>query len=213
MTTDHDEDRVVAALLGAVPSPNGGPGDPDGATARRERLARAADRDGLLDVTYRCVDSPVGGLLVACTGEGLVRVAFEAEGHDTVLAELAATVSPRILRSELRTDAVAAQLEEYFAGRRRTFDLAVDLRGVAGFRRSVLAHLVDIPYGTTESYASVAAAVGNPGAVRAAGSACARNPVPVVVPCHRVVRSDGSFGRYLGGPEAKAALLAIEAAA
>ena len=178
--------------------------------ALHERLEARADVDGLLDISYRSVDSPFGSLLVAVTPAGLVRVAFELEDHDAVLAALAAAVSPRILRSGRRTDDVARQLDEYFAGRRRAFDLPVDLRLVGGFRRAVVTHLRDIAYGTTESYATVAAAAGNPRAVRAAGSACAHNPIPVVVPCHRVVRSDGSLGQYLGGADTKAALLALE---
>lgn len=177
----------------------------------RKRLTADADAQGLLDVAYRTVDSPFGALLVAATSAGVVRVAFEREGHDTVLEELADSVSPRILRSGRRTDDVARQLDEYFAGRRRTFEVDVDLQLVHGFRREVIAHLADIGYGTTASYAAVAIAVGNPTAVRAVGSACAHNPVPVVLPCHRVVRSDGSIGQYLGGVETKAALLAMEA--
>ena len=181
--------------------------------ALRNRLDAAAETEGLLDVAYRTVDSPFGPLLVAATTAGVVRVAFEREGHDTVLEHLAGSVSPRILRSGRRTDAVARQLDEYFAGRRRTFELDVDLQLVHGFRRDVIAHLADIDYGSTASYAAVARAVGSPAAVRAVGSACSHNPVPVVLPCHRVVRSDGSLGQYLGGAETKAALLAMEAAA
>lgn len=179
----------------------------------RARLAVDADTEGLLDIAYRTVDSPFGPLLVAATTHGVVRVAFEREGHDRVLDQLAGTVSPRMLRSGRRTDAVARQLDEYFAGRRRRFDVDVDLQLVHGFRREVIAHLAAIDYGSTSSYAAVARAVGSPAAVRAVGSACARNPVPVVLPCHRVVRSDGSLGQYLGGAETKAALLAMEAAA
>ena len=178
-----------------------------------DRLAEAADREGLLDLAYRTVDSPIGPLLLAATAEGLVRVGFEREGHDAVLARLAAQISPRILRSPRRLDGVARQLDEYFTGRRRRFEVPVDLRLAHGFRRTVLTHLQAIPYGVTESYAAVARAAGNPPAVRAVGSACAHNPVPLVVPCHRVVRSDGAIGQYLGGPEAKRALLAMEAAA
>ncbi len=162
-----------------------------------------AERDGLLDVAYRTVDSPLGPLLLAATTAGLVRVAFEGEGHDAVLAALAGAVSPRVLPPRRRLDATARQLDEYFAGRRRAFDVPVDLRLAHGFRRDVLVHLRDIPYGTTESYAIVARAAGSPNAVRAAGTACATNPVPLVVPCHRVVRSDGSIGQYRGGVEAK----------
>jgi methylated-DNA-[protein]-cysteine S-methyltransferase len=176
------------------------------------RLTVRADREDLLDLAYRTVDSPYGSLLVAATPVGLVRVAFPQEDHDEVLATLAETVSPRILESGTRTDEVARQLDEYFAGRRRSFDLDVDLRLVDGFRRTVIAHLSDIAYGTTQSYASVAQLAGNPRAVRAVGSACSHNPIPVVLPCHRVVRSDGSLGQYLGGAEAKATLIALEAA-
>jgi len=177
------------------------------------RLEREAERDGLLDIAYRVVDSPVGPLLLAATGQGLVRVAFGVEDHDAVLATLAQRVSPRILRSPARTDEVARQLEEYFTGRRRAFDVPLDRRLSNGFRRSVQDHLTRIGYGSTESYAQVAAAAGSPRAVRAVGSACATNPLPVVVPCHRVLRSDGSLGGYVGGLEAKHALLALESAA
>lgn len=188
------------------------PADADRLVALHRRLVADADAAGLLDVAYRTVDSPVGTLLVAATGAGIVRVAFESEGPEDVLAELAATVSPRILAGGDRLDDAARQLDEYFAGARRTFDLAVDLRLATGFRREVLDHLRRIPFGRTASYAEVAAATGRPRAVRAVGTACGRNPVPVVVPCHRVVRSDGTTGGYRGGPVAKAALLALEAA-
>jgi methylated-DNA-[protein]-cysteine S-methyltransferase len=186
----------------------------DAATLGRLRaeLARRADDEGILDVAYRSIDSPLGPLLVAATPDGLVRVAFADEGHDEVLDALADAISPRLLEAPHRLDTVAAQLDQYFGGRRRTFDLAVDLRLASGFRRRVLAHLREIPFGTTQSYAAVARAVGSPNAVRAAGTACATNPVPVVVPCHRVVRSDGSIGQYRGGVEAKRTLLALEAA-
>jgi methylated-DNA-[protein]-cysteine S-methyltransferase len=186
----------------------------DAATMERLRtvLGTRADRAGLLDVAYRVVDSPLGPLLLAATPNGLVRVAFDGEGHDAVLAALADDVSPRVLRAPGRLDPAARQLEEYFEGCRRAFDVPIDLRLAHGFRRGVLEHLRSIPYGGTESYATVARAVGSPRAVRAAGSACASNPVPVVVPCHRVVRSDGSIGRYRGGSDAKRLLLALEAA-
>nr|WP_090343964.1 methylated-DNA--[protein]-cysteine S-methyltransferase [Mycolicibacterium malmesburyense]CRL75190.1 methylated-DNA--protein-cysteine methyltransferase [Mycolicibacterium malmesburyense] len=188
--------------------------NPDADTLDRlhSRLEHTADDDGVLDIAYRTIDSPVGPLLLAATTVGLVRVAFDIEGHDDVLNRLAQTVSPRILRAPDRLDAVARQLDEYFAKRRTAFELPVDLRLAAGFRRSVIEHLRDIGYGRRESYASVAAAVGNPRAVRAVGSACAHNPLPVVIPCHRVVRSDGSAGQYVGGPRAKSTLLGLEAA-
>lgn len=173
----------------------------------------AATADGLVDVAYRTVDSPVGELLLAGTPEGLLRVAFASEGLDAVLEQLATSVSPRVLRAPGRLDAAARELEEYFAGRRRVFDLPLDFRLAKGFRLEVLAHLPEIGYGHTASYAAVAAMTSSPRAVRAVGTACARNPLPLVVPCHRVVRSDGSQGAYLGGTEAKALLLAMEAAA
>jgi methylated-DNA-[protein]-cysteine S-methyltransferase len=177
----------------------------------RARLADQADSDGLLDVAYRTMDSPVGSLLLAATPAGLVRVAFECENHDDVLVELSTAISPRILRSSRRVDDVARQIEEYFARRRRHFEVPVDLQLSKGFRRAVLTHLMEIPYGERESYTVVARSAGNPRAVRAAGSACATNPIPLVVPCHRVVRSDGTYGQYRGGPEAKQLLLTMEA--
>jgi methylated-DNA-[protein]-cysteine S-methyltransferase len=177
-----------------------------------QRLGRDADDAGLLDIAYRTVDSPVGSLLVAATTVGVLRVAFDVQDHAAVLAELAGAVSPRILRAPARLDPVARQLDEYFAKRRTRFDVDVDLRLAGGFRKSVIEHLRDIAYGRTESYATVAAAVGSPRAVRAVGTACALNPVPLVIPCHRVVRSDGSPGQYAGGADAKTALLRLEAA-
>lgn len=176
----------------------------------RERLARAADTDGLLDVAYRTVDSPIGGLLLAATETGLVRVAFESEGFDAVLEHLGRRLSPRVLRAPARLDAAAHELEEYFAGTRHAFDLALDLALTAGFRRSVVAHLPGIGYGRTASYAAVAALAGSPRATRAVGTACAHNPLPLVVPCHRVVRSDGSLGQYRGGAATKRWLLDLE---
>jgi methylated-DNA-[protein]-cysteine S-methyltransferase len=189
------------------------PAEPDVDDGHRATLAARAERDDLLDVAYRTVDSPFGPLLLAATPVGLVRVAFEREDHDAVLAALSDAISPRVLRSGRGTDAAARQIEEYLAGRRRRFDVPVDLQLVHGFRRTVIARLGDIPYDTTESYGALARAAGSPSAVRAVGSACSHNPVPLVLPCHRVVRSDGSIGQYLGGTEAKAALLALEAAA
>ena len=177
-----------------------------------ERLAGRAAAQGILDVAYRTVDTPVGTLLHAATETALIRVAYETEGHDEVLATLAARISPRILHAPGRLDAAARELDEYFAGRRRGFDLPLDLSLSTGFRRLVLDRLSDIAYGHTVSYAAVAAAAGNPRAVRAAATACRTNPLPVVVPCHRVVRSDGSVGGYVGGPAAKQTLLRLEAA-
>lgn len=196
------------ALLGALPLVD------EEANARlHARLAAAAEKSGILDVAYRTVDTPVGTLLLAATDQGLVRVAYPREGEDAVLQKLADAVSPRVLHAPGRLDEVARELEEYFGGRRTTFDLSLDLRLAHGFRRTVLGHLPAIAYGHTESYGEVAAAVGNPRAVRAVGTACATNPLPVVVPCHRVVRSDGSMGGYAGGAEAKRTLLSLESAA
>jgi methylated-DNA-[protein]-cysteine S-methyltransferase len=178
--------------------------------ALHAKLTVAAQDAGLLDVAYRTWDGPLGPLLLAATPVGLVRVAFAAQGHDAALVSLAARVSPRVLEAPARLDPVARQLDEYFAGRRHRFEVAVDLRLLDGFRRTVVEHLGDIGYGRTASYAELAATAGSPRAVRAVGTACALNPVPLVLPCHRVVRSDGSAGRYAGGAEAKQFLLDLE---
>lgn len=163
-----------------------------------------------IDVAHRTVASPVGDLLLAATEAGLVRVAFAAEDHDAVLATLAQRVGPRIAHCPARLDAVTGQLDDYFAGSRHDVDVPVDLRLAQGFRRTVVQQLRRIGYGERTSYAEVASAVGSPGAVRAVGTACARNPLPVVIPCHRVVRSDGSPGQYAGGAAAKVLLLEFE---
>lgn len=189
-----------------------GPPPTDDDLARlRTRLADRAGDEGLLDIAYRTVDSPVGTLLLAATPAGLVRVAYEREGLDDVLARLADRVSPRILRAPQRLENAAQQLDEYFTRHRTRFDLTLDLRLATGFRRSVLSYLPAIAYGETATYGSVAAAVNNPNAVRAVGTACATNPLPLVIPCHRVVRSGGQLGGYIGGTEAKHQLLELEA--
>ena len=187
----------------------------DEGTMRRlhGRLVREAQTEGLLDVAYRTIDSPVGPLLLAATAKGLVRVAYQCEDHEKVLERLARDLSPRLLHAPARLDAAAKEIDEYFAGLRRGFELPVDLSLARGFRRLVLARLREIGYGQTASYAAIAVAAGNPKAVRAVGTACATNPIPVVVPCHRVVRTDGSIGQYVGGVEAKRTLLTLEAAA
>ena len=174
------------------------------------RLEDAAERDEMLDIAYRTIETPVGRLLLAATAKGLVRVAYDSEDHDRVLDRLATQLSPRILRTPKRLDSAARELDEYFEGARTRFDLRLDFSLASGFRRDVLMHLTEIGYGRTESYAQVATAAGSPRAVRAVGTACAMNPLPVVVPCHRVVRSDGSLGGYLGGLEAKRTLLKLE---
>lgn len=180
-------------------------------TRLHDQLVAAADADQLLDVAYRTVDSPVGTLLLAATDQGVVRVAYQLEHHDQVLQTLAERVSPRILYAPRRLDQVARQLAEYFEGERREFVLPLDFRLAHGFRREVLGRLRMINYGRTESYSQVAAATGHPRAVRAVGTACATNPLPVIVPCHRVLRSDGKLGGYIGGLQTKAALLSLEA--
>lgn len=186
---------------------------PTDLTGLHRLLEVRAEQEGLLDVAYRTVDSPVGPLLLAATPTGLVRVAYEREDFDTVLTHLAGRLGPRVLLAPQRLDPAARQLEEYFAGSRTRFDLALDPSLSSGFRGRVHAYLPQIGYGHTQSYGEVAAQVGNPRAVRAVGSACATNPLPVVVPCHRVLRSDGGLGGYLGGAAAKSALLALEHAA
>ncbi|WP_026540998.1 methylated-DNA--[protein]-cysteine S-methyltransferase [Paenarthrobacter nicotinovorans] len=209
MTLDPTTDRLdVLSLLEPLDA-----GLEPALESLRARLARDAQLTHTLDVAYRVVDSPVGKLLLAATDRGIVRVAFDVENHSEVLQRLSETISPRILQAPVRLDDAAWQLEEYFNGSRKEFDLTVDFRLSRGFRLNVLQHLPRIAYGRTESYAQVASAAGSPNAVRAVGTACATNPLPVIIPCHRVVKSDGSFGGYLGGPEAKRALLTLEAAA
>jgi methylated-DNA-[protein]-cysteine S-methyltransferase len=199
------EDSFVSALL-AVAEPT-----TETLAAAHARLEDAAADAGLLDVAYTTVDSPVGHLLLAATTRGLARVAFEAEDHDRVLDSLASRLGARVLRSPRRLGAVARELDEYFAGARSGFDLPLDFTLSHGFRQLVQRYLPSIGYGETRSYAEVARSVGRPGAVRAVGTACATNPLPVVVPCHRVLRSDGGLGGYLGGTEATRTLLTLEA--
>lgn len=176
--------------------------------ARLERDAQAGD---LLDIAYRTVDSAVGTLLLAATPRGLLRVAFANEDRAGVLQDLSERISPRVLESPIRLDPVARQLDEYLSGRRRRFEVALDWSLSQGFRRTVLEHLnTDIGYGDTASYATLAGLSGSPKAVRAVGTACATNPIPIVVPCHRVIRSDGTMGAYRGGTAAKRVLLDLE---
>lgn len=179
----------------------------------RARLARRADEQGLVDVAYRTVDTPVGPLLLAATDKGLVRVAYQGEDFASVLHTLATRLSPRVLQAPKRLDQVVRELEEYFTGHRHKFDVPLDYALSAGFRQVVQRYLPRIGYGHTLSYKEVAELVGNPKAIRAVGTACATNPLPVVVPCHRVLRTDGSLGGYIGGLNAKTALLKLEAAA
>lgn len=178
----------------------------------RSFSARAAAA-GLVDIGYRTIDSPIGPLLLAATEAGLIRIAFNREGFDQVLTQLAEHVSPRVVPLPRRLDSATTQLEEYFAGGRHSFDLTLDHRLASGFRYQVQAHLPTITYGQTRSYGQIAQDLARPRAVRAVGTACATNPLPIVVPCHRVVRNDGSLGGYLGGLDAKKALLHLEQSA
>ena len=176
----------------------------------RAVVASRAQHQNLLDVAYRTVDTPVGQLLIAATPIGLIRVAYTRQDFDAVLTALAKQVSPRVLFAPAKLDDAARQFDDYFTGRRHGFELAVDLQLASGFRRTVLEHLPDIGYGRTVSYGELAAEVGHPRAARAVGTACATNPLPLVIPCHRVVLGDGSPGAYIGGPEIKRVLLKLE---
>jgi methylated-DNA-[protein]-cysteine S-methyltransferase len=194
-----------------------GPSGPDLEGAVQGVLARA-ERDGLIDVAYAPVDSPFGKLLVARTDRGVVRLALpKHRGHqqseDEVLEDLATYVSPRVLESPSRLDEERRELEEYFEGSRDHFEVPVDWTLTpGGFRNRALHAVARIPYGKTRTYGEIAKAAGNPRAFRAAGTACGRNPIPLIVPCHRVVQSGGGVGNYGGGPEMKRALLDLEGA-
>lgn len=198
--------------MNVIPDSLTSPSDAGTLARLQAGLERAAEAEGLLDVAYTTVDSPVGALLLAATPQGLVRVAYDIEDHDRVLDTLAQRLSPRVLRAPKRLDAAARELDEYFGGRRQAFDLPLDLSMSRGFRQLVQRRLPEIGYGQTRTYGQVAALVGNPKAVRAVGTACATNPLPLVVPCHRVLPASGGPGRYVGGPAAKVTLLTLEAA-
>ena len=170
------------------------------------RFREAAVREGLVDVRYDIVESPVGGLFVAATDRGLCRISFWPDGMEESLAR---TFGPRVLRSPL--DEVRRELDEYFDGSRRQFDLPIDLR-VAPFHADVLAELARVPYGRTETYGALAAKVGRPKAARAIGTVMHRNPIPIVLPCHRIVGANGSLTGYAGGLDVKLRLLQLEGA-
>ena len=180
-------------------------------------LARA-ERDGLIDVAYAPVDSPFGRLLVARTDRGVVRVALPKhrgarQSEDEVLEDLARFISPRVLESPARLDEERRELEDYFKGKRHHFDVAIDWKLTpAGFRSRALHAVARIPYGETRTYGQIARQAGNARAFRAAGTACGHNPIPLIVPCHRVVQTGGGIGNYGGGPEMKRALLDLEGA-
>lgn len=176
------------------------------------RLADRAAEEGLLDVAYDRADSPFGPLLLATTRRGLVRVGLPNQDPDRLLEELAARVSPRVLEAPGRLDGALRQLDRYFEGRLRKFEVPLDWQLTRDFRRRALRAVARIPYGQTRSYSDIAASAGNQRAVRAAGTACGSNPVPIVVPCHRVLRRDGELGGYGGGVAMKEALLRLEGA-
>ncbi len=173
-------------------------------------LARRASDARLLDVAYASIDSPLGELTVFVTPRGLLRVAYDTEAGEMVMAEVAERVSPRILRATARTDEARRQLDGYFAMSRRRFDLPIDWSLVRGFAGDVLRQTAGIPFGTVRSYGQVAAQAGSPRAARAAGNALGSNPIPIVVPCHRVLHAGGGLGGYSGGIERKRFLLALE---
>lgn len=207
--TPHSRDGAGTSVAADTDFPL----EPGALDELRTRLTADAETRGLVDIAYRTLDTPVGPLLLAATPAGLVRVAFAREDFDTVLQTLATKISPRILEAPDRLDDVAVQLDEYFAGTRHAFDVPLDYALSSGFRQTVQHYLPHIAYGRTQTYKEVAAHVGNPAAVRAVGTACATNPLPVVVPCHRVLRTNGGLGGYLGGLEAKTTLLSLEQAA
>jgi methylated-DNA-[protein]-cysteine S-methyltransferase len=176
-------------------------------------LAERAEHEGLLDVAYAALDTPLGTGLVAATRRGVVRVALPNERAEDVLERLAARVSPRVLEWPARLDQARRELDEYFEGRRRDFDLRLDWRLARdGFCREVLRATARVPFGRTITYSEAAARAGNPRAQRAAGNALGSNPIPIVVPCHRVIRTGGQLGNYGGGPEMKRFLLHLEGA-
>jgi methylated-DNA-[protein]-cysteine S-methyltransferase len=198
----------IEIALGRGADTVSGPASADAA----RRLAERAAAEGRADIAFSPIDTPLGRLLIAATPRGLVRIAFPEEGTDAVLERLAARVSPRIVEAPARLDAERRELEEYFAGRRRAFDLPVDLRLVGAFGRRVLRVARGIPYGDVLSYREVATAAGSPRGSRAAGGALGANPVPIVVPCHRVLRTGGALGGYAGGLDRKRWLLGLEGA-
>jgi methylated-DNA-[protein]-cysteine S-methyltransferase len=197
--TDELERRLGAARFGPIDLP-----------ALRARLATRAADAGLLDVAYGTYDSPLGPLTVMVTPRGLVRLSYPGEGIQDQIQELAERVSPRILEAPERTDGVRRQLDEYFAGRRHDFEVPIDWRLVRGFAGAVLQATARIPFGSVSSYREIAAEAGSPNAYRAAGNALGSNPVPIVVPCHRVLHAGGGLGGYTGGLERKTFLLRLE---
>jgi methylated-DNA-[protein]-cysteine S-methyltransferase len=185
--------------------------DADDAVGAAARLVESADSEGLVEVAYATLETPMGTMLLAGTDRGLVRVGLPRETFEDILADLAARVSPRVLELPRRVDEARRELDEYFAGRRREFDLPLDRQLIrAPFTSSVLESVRRVPFGEAITYGEAAARAGNPRAFRAAGNALGSNPIPVVIPCHRVVRHGGEVGGYGGGPEMKRFLLEHE---
>jgi methylated-DNA-[protein]-cysteine S-methyltransferase len=178
--------------------------------AALQRLSERAEVEGLLDVAYANLDSPFGPLLLAATPRGLVRVNLPNQDPEEALEELAAKVSPRVLEAPAKLDQARRELELYFAGKLTEFELPIDWQLTHGFRGKVQRAIKRIPYGQTRTYTEMARRAGNERAVRAAGTACGTNPIPIVVPCHRVLRSGGALGGYGGGLPMKEALLELE---
>jgi methylated-DNA-[protein]-cysteine S-methyltransferase len=184
----------------------------DAARMAAQRLSNRLAGQGLADIGYAPVDSPFGELLLAASDQGLLRLAFPEEDADSVLERLAARVSPRIVEAPARLDPIRRELDEYFEGRRREFELPLDWTLVGPFGRRVLAAASRIPYGDVLTYTDVAAEAGSPRGSRAAGNALGANPIPIVVPCHRVLRGSGALGGYAGGLARKQFLLELEGA-
>ena len=209
-TTPHN--GLEAALRATVHDRAGRGALQEAAAQAARRLAQRIADEGLADVSYGAADSPFGTLLLAATRSGLVRLAFPEESLDGMLEGLARRISPRIVEAPAPLEGVRRELDEYFSGRRQAFELALDRRLMAPFARRVLRVTSQIPYGGVLSYAEVAADAGSPRGFRAAGNALGANPIPIVIPCHRVLRSGGSLGGYGGGLHRKRFLLELEGA-
>jgi methylated-DNA-[protein]-cysteine S-methyltransferase len=217
---EFDEQEIAASLAraaaqaehGSRPSASEDTASEQAAARAARRVAERAGVEGLADVSYAPVDSPFGPLLVAATERGLVRLAFPEESVEGVLERLAHRISPRIVEAVRPLEPVRRELDDYFSGRRRAFELTLDWSLIGPFGRRVLRATADIPYGGVLSYAEVAAEAGSPRGSRAAGNALGSNPIPIVIPCHRVLRSGGSLGGYGGGLDRKRWLLELEGA-
>ena len=204
--SDPELSSIERALRAGAPRPDEADAERAAAT-----LAERADDAGLVEVAYATIDTPVGRMLLATTPRGLVKVGLPGESFDAVLERLAAEISPRLLEFPRRTDDVRRELDEYFAGRRREFDLELDWTLVRGpFARRVLDNMTRVAFGEAITYTEAATQAGSPRGSRAAGNALGSNPIPVIVPCHRVVRTGGAIGGYGGGPEMKRFLLGHE---